>query len=78
MKKEFTKEYMINNCGCYSQPHLMICSFMKLDIININDILNSEIPLKDKAWFVIKKTELKLEQKKIISVIISEIGCGNL
>jgi len=64
MKKEFTTQYMIDNCGCYDQSKLKSCSFMSKSEIIILDILNSEIPLKDKGWFLIKKCDLTIDQKK--------------
>lgn len=64
MKKTFTKEYMNNNKGCYDNDKLNACSFMSKSEIDILDILNSEIKLKDKGWFLIRKCELTLDQKK--------------
>lgn len=71
MKKEFTKKEMIKRRGCYTEEHLMSLSFMKMELINIDDILNSEIPLDDKAWFLISKCDLSLLQKKEFA-----IGCA--
>ena len=59
MKKTFTKEDMLANRCCYSEKQLMDCSFMKSDVITIESIVDSEIPLKHKFWFVIKKCELE-------------------
>ena len=74
MKKEFTKEEMQENSGCYKEVKgkLENCSFMKLPVIGIMDILNSEIPLKDKGWFLVRKTDLTIEQKKELALLFAK------
>jgi hypothetical protein len=52
MKKIFTKAEMLSLKGCYSEKELNKCNFMKLEEITIESILDSEIPLKDKSWFI--------------------------
>jgi hypothetical protein len=52
MKTQFTKVEMYNLKGCYSKKTLDKCSFMVKDNISIIEILDSEIPLKDKSWFI--------------------------
>ena len=63
MKKEFTKEYMLENKGCYSEEQINATSFMKLESITIESIIESEISLKDKFWFVIKKNRINYTSK---------------
>ena len=65
MQQIFTKEFMMNNRGCYSLTQLFKCSFMKIDSITLESILISEIPLKDKYWFVCKKLATKEENQQI-------------
>ena len=72
MQKEFTKKYMTNNCGCYLKEQLDNCSFMKLDVIALDSILDSEIKLKDKFWFVCKKLNTK-EQNQQLVIGVAEI-----
>ena len=71
MKKEFTREEMIANKGCYSLEQLNQCSFMQNEEISLFDILDSEIPLKDKFWFCCKKVFTK-EQNQLISITVAE------
>jgi len=52
MKKIFTKEDVINSKGCYSKEQVLNLSFINNEIILISDILNSEISIKDKRWFL--------------------------
>ena len=72
MKKEFSKIFMEENCGCYSISQLNGCSFMATEVITLEAILNSEIPIKDKFWFVCKKLATK-EQSRLIAIGVAEI-----
>lgn len=72
MQKEFSKEYMIANKGCYDTPQLMLCSFMKSDIITLDAILASEITLERKYQFVCQNL-LTTDQKLQIAIAISKM-----
>ena len=72
MKQEFTHEYMQANCGCYSREHLMAQTFMKSDPVLLRDILESDIPLQHKFWFVCHKLATKRQNQEIA------IGCAEL
>lgn len=67
-----TKHFMRKNCGCYSQDKLASCSFMKLDIITLQSIAESEIPIKDKYWFFCTKIATK-EENKQIAIAVAEM-----
>jgi hypothetical protein len=71
MKKLFTKAEMLKLKGCYSETELNKCSFMQLEEITIESILDSEISLKDKSWFIINSIELTDLQKREFA-----IGCA--
>ena len=83
MKNTFSKSYMEKNCGCYNNngnlDKLFNCDFMKLaemtkvSEISLNAILQSNIALKDKFWFVIKKCDLTANQKIEIAINCAEI-----
>lgn len=63
-KKQFTTAELIDAKGCYSLEELKSCSFYKEDsIIKVKDILNSEIPLIDKSWFVYNECNVPYEVK---------------
>lgn len=68
MKKEFTKQEIIDKRGCYSLEQVGNLSFINNDIISIETIINSEIPLKDKRWFIFKNCELTIENKKELAL----------
>ena len=72
VRQEFTRDYMKENCGCYSVEQLIQCSFMQNEIVTLTAILNSEIPLKDKFWFVCKKLLTK-EQNQKLSIDVAEM-----
>lgn len=72
MQTIFTREFMENNRGCYSVEYLNSLSFMNSEPITLKSILESEIPLKDKYWFVCKKLATK-EQNKEIAISVAEI-----
>jgi hypothetical protein len=52
MQQEFTIEFMEANCGCHTPEQLHSLSFMKESPITLKKIIQSEISLKDKYWFV--------------------------
>ncbi|MES2428301.1 MAG: hypothetical protein V4560_15075, partial [Bacteroidota bacterium] len=72
MQQNFTKQFMADNCGCYKPQQLADCSFMQSDPVRLESILNSEIPLKDKFWFVCKKLATK-GQNQQIAIGVAEI-----
>jgi immunity protein Imm5 of predicted polymorphic toxin system len=75
MDQTFTKQFMMDNCGCYDKynyQQLMNCSFINQEPITLESILNSEIPLRDKYWFVCKKLVTK-EQNQQIAIKVAEI-----
>jgi hypothetical protein len=72
MKQSFTKDFMRENCGCYSIAELEACSFMKNDEISLQSILQSEIPLKDKFWFLCYKLATK-EENQEMAIRVAEI-----
>ncbi len=72
VRQEFTRDFMKENCGCYSVEQLVQCSFMKNEIVTLTAILNSEIPLKDKFWFVCKKLLTK-EQNQKLAIDVAEM-----
>lgn len=74
MQKIFTPEFMLANCGCYSEEQLMKCSFMKNSEVTLMSILDSEIPLKDKFWFVRNKIATPKEDQLIAIGNILQVG----
>ena len=76
MKKQFTKQSILGfkyNRGCYSPEQVEKLSFINKDNISIHDIINSEIKLNDKFWFVKNKTNLTLDNKKQLTLILAEV-----
>jgi Immunity protein Imm5 len=71
MKKEFTPNEIMTGIGCYSKEQIEHLSFIKQNNISIIDILNSEIPLKDKRWFLWNKCDINLQDKKELALKIA-------
>src|SRR6478736_896002 len=71
MKTVFTKAEMRLKKGCYSTEKLMSLSFMDSGEVTIESILDSEISLKDKSWFIRNSCELSLDEKRHFA-----IGCA--
>lgn len=77
MKKTFSQEYIMNNRGCYSKQHVRaLFDENNLECwksISIDDILNSNIPLEDKFWFVCKNTGLHDDVNKVLALSIASL-----
>lgn len=73
MKKSFSREFMYDNKGCYSNEQLEKCSFMsgKNKRITLKSILESEIDLRDKYWFVCRNA-FTLGQSQEIAIITAK------
>ncbi len=71
MKKEFTRAEMLEKRGCYDEQQVLNLLGGKTEI-TLREILECNIPLKDKFWFVIKKTELDRKQKVSIAIKVAE------
>lgn len=69
MKKEFTKEYIIKNRGCYGLSEVKKLPFINNEPITIVDIFNN-IPISDFVWFLSFNCELNAEQKFNISIAL--------
>jgi len=68
MKTEFTKVEIMYGRGCYSREEVKKLSFINLPCIPIQTILESEIPIKDKRWFIWNNCDLTLDQKKDLAL----------
>ena len=73
MKTTFTPEYILTHRGCYSKEEASNLSFMRQEIITIEQIIDSELPLYDFGWFLIKKCELERTQKIHLAKSMAEI-----
>jgi hypothetical protein len=66
MNQSFTKEFMLANRGCYDSGH-----FLMKDT-TLKEIVESEIRIKDKFWFICKKLATK-EENQQIAIRLAEI-----
>ena len=73
MKKEFTKKYILSNRGCYSREQVLALSFINKNAITLKDFLTSELPIKDKFWWLCKKCELTKDENVLIAIQCAKI-----
>ena len=73
MEQIFSKKFMQDNCGCYKEENGKLESMVLKgrEEITYQDILDSEIPLRDKYWFFCKKVFSK-KQNQQISIQVAE------
>ena len=74
MQTIYSSKFMQDNCGCYSEKSGKLEKYILKGRKEISylDILNSDIPLKDKYWFFCRKIFTK-EQNKQIAITLAEI-----
>jgi len=72
MKSKYTKKYMLDNKGCYSTEQIGMLSFINKESISINDILDSEISLKDKCRWVVNNCELTDDKKRELAFLLAK------
>lgn len=72
MKKELTREFVMSERGCYSREQAAGLSFMKNNQFTVLDVVNSEIPLKDKYWFITKKC-LSTQENQELAIGVASI-----
>lgn len=73
MKKIFTIEEGMKNRGCYLLIQALRLSFAQGDAFTVEQLVQSEIPLKDKFWYVLKKCQLTRKEKVEIAINAAEI-----
>ena len=72
-KNLFTKKEILANCGCYSQKKAnQVLTFVE-EPVTIQAIMDLNIPLKDKRWFVWNACQLSLDQKKELALKLAWI-----
>ena len=64
MKTQFTHEGLLNSKGCYSKEQALEFCQGRPEIVTIKEILESEISIQDKRWFVYNSCDLSLDEKK--------------
>lgn len=72
VRKEFTKQFIIDNRDCNSYEQIISYSFMNKDTILLLELLQSEMIIQDKCYFVYQKCNLNVEQKKDLSLLLSQ------
>lgn len=73
MKTTFTSKEILSRRGCYEREKVEKLSFINQPEIKIQDILNSEIPLKDKRWFAFNSCDLTIEEKQQLALDLARV-----
>ena len=68
MKTDFTKEFILSQRGCYSREQVIALSFIDKETITLKDMLTSELPIKDKFWWLCKKCALTKDENVLIAI----------
>ena len=66
----FSKEYIIENRDCNSYEQITSYSFMKKDKIHLFEILESEMSIQDKLYFLYQKCNLAIIVKERLTDMI--------
>lgn len=64
--KTFDRDYIIANKNCYTVEQLNGYSFMQQEAITLLDIVQSDMPLKDKFWSVLQFVTNIQENQQIV------------
>lgn len=78
MKNTFSKEFLLNNHGCYDDktiPSLLEARGKEVDV-TLEEIMSSNIPTEDKYWFL-SNVVLSLEERKELFLLLMEEVSNN-
>jgi len=67
MKRTFKKEYVLKHKGCYTSAQVEALPFNSNDEITLHELFKS-LPIKDFSWFLLRKCDLTIKQKKLFSL----------
>ena len=67
MKRTFTREYILSNRGCYDREQAEKLKFIDNKKITLKTLFGN-LPIKDFTWFLAKKCELTLSQKRQLAL----------
>ena len=72
MKRTFTKEYVMDNRGCYSTEQVEALKCLDSGSTTLHQ-LYKELPIKDFCWFLVKKCDLTTKQKRLFALHCAEL-----
>ena len=67
MKKVFTKDYILENRGCYSKSEVEELKCINSKTITLKQLFR-DLPIKDFTWWLAKKCDLTLTQKRQLAI----------
>ena|SRR3990167_5097159 len=71
MKTEFTKQYILENRGCYSTEQVEAIPSINAEIITLQNLFD-ELPTEDFRWWLAKKCELPRNQQVSLAIHCAE------
>ena len=71
MKTTFTKQYIMDNRGCYSEEKVNGIKCINNKTITLKQLFR-DIPIADFCWLLIKKTHLTLTEKREFAIHCAE------
>ena len=77
MKKSFTPKEIMKGKGCYSTSEVNALSFIDQPEITIQTILDSEISISDKFWFVFANCDLTVKEKQLLNLNCAKINLAH-
>ena len=63
MKRTFTKQEILSSRGCYERERVLKLPFIESKRITLKNLFDG-LPIKDFIWFLVRKCDLTLKQKK--------------
>jgi hypothetical protein len=76
MKKQFKKEEV--DFGCYFEPKNCVDRRHEFpESMDINGIINLEIPISDKFWFIYKNCNLSFNEMQILNLNLAKVNIAH-
>ena len=71
MKKTFTKQYLLDNRGCYEVEDVEDIKCINNKVITLKQLFR-DLPIKDFSWFLVRKCDLTLSEKRLFVLHCAE------
>src|SRR5690606_38169506 len=71
MNTKFTKDYVLRNRGCYSKPEVEKIKCINNKTITLKNLFR-DLPIKDFTWWLAKKCDLTLTEKRKLAIHCAE------
>ncbi len=72
MKKEFNKQYILDNKGCYEPNEVLALPCINKETITLKDLADC-LPINDLSWFFVNKCELTNTEKQYFALYCAKL-----